>query len=218
MSLDLMRMLESFYFWILISVFFFSCLCYCIEPCISKRKRRGDVLNDPKCEPFQDSLFSASVRPDPLLQRTILSNNSILLMPGRQNENTRTPIVSVSAQQTQIPTAPIPYSIINPSVPTDMTQDISQGENFVQLPAQPISNTLHRTTTRLPPTSNHIAEQLLKQRANVETPPPAFETAINLNPSPLSNIIRSAETTPSQNTTIDPPPPYPGPPPGESSL
>ena len=133
-------------------------------------------------------------------------------------QNFRSSIVNVPVQQNQIPAGPIPYSIINPSVPTDMAQDISQGENFVQLPAQPISNTLQKPTTRLPPTSNHFAQRLFNQRANVETPPPAFETAVNFNLSPLSNNSRSAENSASQNADIDPPPPYPGPPPGESSL
>ena len=133
-------------------------------------------------------------------------------------QNFRSSILNVPALQNQIPTGPIPYSIINPRVPTDMGQDISQGEIFVQLTAQPISNNLHKPTTRLPPTSNHIAQRLLNQRANMETPPPAFETAVNINPSPLSNNSRSAQNSPSQNASIDPPPPYPGPPPGESSL
>ena len=130
----------------------------------------------------------------------------------------RSSIINIPAQQNQIPAGPIPYSIINPSVPTDNAQDISQRENFVQLPAESISNTLHKQTTRLPSTSNHIARHLINQRVNMETPPPPFETAVNFNPSPSSNVIRSAENTPSQNATIDPPPPYPGPPPGESSL
>ena len=132
--------------------------------------------------------------------------------------NFRSPIVNIPAQQIQIPARPIAYSIINPSVPTDMAQDISQGEDFVQLPAQPISNTLHKPTTRLPPSSNHIAQRLLNQRVNAETPPPAFETAVNFNLSPLSINSRTVENSPSQNFTVDPPPPYPGPPPGESSL
>ena len=149
LNIDMMRTLKSFYFWVFLIVVFFSFLCCHTNLYAGRRKRRSGVLYGRRCKFCHDSMSSANIRPEPVSQRTIPSNNSI------------------------------------PS---------------------------------LPPASNHIAEQLLNQRPNVETPPPAFETVVSFNPSPLSTTRRSAENSPSHKATIDPPPPYPGPPPGESSL
>ena len=125
--------------------------------------------------------------------------------------------MNVPVHQNQISTGPIPNSRVSLSMPTDISQEMSRLGNDVQLLADSIENCLQEQRTRLPSASNDIAQLLFNQRSNVETPPPAFETVVNFNPSPLSNC-RSAENSHPQNTTIDPPPPYPGPPTGESSL
>ena len=112
----------------------------------------------------------------------------------------------------------MPYSIINPSAPTETTQYMTQGANYVQLQTQQITSNSNPQGGRQPPSSRYIAKRLLNQRPNVETPPPAFETVFVSNISPSSSNIRAEENRPAQGTNSDPPPPYPGPPPGESSL
>ena len=126
--------------------------------------------------------------------------------------------MNVPVNQNQISAGLIPISRVGLSMPTDISQEMSRLENDVQLVADSIANYLYEQRPRLPPASIHIEQRSLNQRPNVETPPPAFETVANFNPSPLSNNSRSAQNSPSQNASIDPPPPYPGPPPGESSL
>ena len=56
------------------------------------------------------------------------------------------------------------------------------------------------------------------QRPIVETPPPAFEALVDSNTFPILSSIRPEVNRQAQSANNDPPPPYPGPPPGESSL
>jgi len=149
-----------------------------------------------------------------------LSYNSVRVTQGQQAANNigRLAVVNVSTGQNQNTERAIPYSIINPSAPTETTQYMAQDASYIQLPTQQIIDSSNPPTARQPPSSSNIAKRLLNQRPNVETPPPAFETVLGSNISPSSSNIRAEENRPAQSANTDPPPPYPGPPPGESSL
>ena len=128
----------------------------------------------------------------------------------------RSYVVNVTTDQNQTTAGAIPYAIINPSVPTETMQYIHQGANYVQL--QHIMDTTHSQRATQPPSSSNIANRLLNQRPIVETPPPAFEALVDSNTFPILSSIRPEVNRQAQSANNDPPPPYPGPPPGESSL
>ena len=127
-------------------------------------------------------------------------------------------MVNVPSHQNQNSTGGLQYSIINPSVPTNTTTYMSNDENFVYLPKQSSGHDMSTQRSGQPLTSNNVARRLLNQRPTVETAPPAFETVINVNQLPSSSSSRLGEDAHAQRRSNDPPPPYPGPPPGESSL
>ena len=127
-------------------------------------------------------------------------------------------MVNVPIHQNQNSSGGLPYSIINPSVPANTAPHMSNDENFVHLPKQSSGHGVSTQRSGQPLTSNNVARRLLNQRPNVETPPPAFETAVNVNQLPSSSNSHSGEDSQVQRDCNDPPPPYPGPPPGESSL
>ena len=126
-------------------------------------------------------------------------------------------MVNFPSHQNQNSTGGLQYSIINPSVPTNTTTYMSNDENFVHLPKQSSGHDMSTQRSGQPLTSNNVARRLLNQRPTVETPPPAFETVVNVNQLPSSSSSRLGEDAHEQRSN-DPPPPYPGPPPGESSL
>merc|ERR1711902_6201 len=160
---DIMRWLESFYMWILIGVIVFSCCCYCLEPLLVNRMQRGDVLHHPKCEVYHNVLMDGWEHPHRITMPSdnrIPPDNRLQVAHRQQNEiiPDRLAVVNLPTHQNQY-SAGAPYSIINPSVPSNTTAHLPNDENFVHLPKQSIGHDMSIQRSRQALTSNNVAKR-----------------------------------------------------------